>query len=157
MDHKSIHGFLAHMRRAHPLESRLLGPGQMNAIEECAVLPERLRRFEAQNAGSDRTSGVVREETAERSVEDDDKELQIKEEPVEETVEGVDEGLDNYEDDAELRTKRWVETSSGSQAGIDSDTVNEHGKRSRSVSSELEPFKRARPEMIFPKRIERRY
>ena len=178
INHKSIHGFLAHVRRSHPVASRLLGPGQTNAIEECAILPEELGEMADYNGESDSTSNVGAEDAAKVSVEEDEEELRIKDEPVEETEddveenheeirikdepveeteEGLDQGLDSYEDDGELHTKLWIEGSSGSQTRVDPDTLNEHGKRSGSVSSADEPSKRRQPETVFPKRIVRRY
>jgi len=129
----------------------------MNAIEECAVLPERLGRLANHGAVSDHASSAGREDAAGLSVQDDNEELQIKEEPVEETGEGVEQGLDSDEVEAELRDKLWFETFSGSQASIDSDTVNKHGKRGRSGSSDQKPSKRVKPGLLFPKRILRRY
>jgi hypothetical protein len=157
IDHKSIHGFLTHVRRSHPINSILLGPGQMNAIEECAVLPERLGRLPNHGAVSDQASSAGREDAAGLSVQDDNEELQIKEEPVEETGEGVEQELDSDEVEAELRNKLWFGTFSGSQASIDSDTVNQHGKRGRSGSSDQKPSKRLQRGLLFPKRILRRY
>lgn len=137
------------------MESRILGPGQTNAIEECSVLPERFKRWLAdQEAKSDHTSSGGHDDATELSAQDGDEEVHVKEEPVEENGEGIDGGLDDNEEAADLRTKLWVETSSGSQARVEPDTVNEHGKRGRSVSSDHESFKRLK---TYPKRIERRY
>lgn len=158
VNHKSIHGFLAHVRRSHPMASTLLGPGQTNAIEECAISPEQFRKFADHSTDSDLTSSVEREDAPEPvdedEYDDDDEELQIKDEPVEETG-GVDREMEMHGDEVEERTKRWIETSSGSQAGVDPDTVNEHGKHGRSSSSDEEPSKRVKSELIYPKRIVR--
>lgn len=140
------------------MASTLLGPGQTNAIEECAISPEQFRKFADHSTESDLTSSVEREDAPEPvdedEYDDDDEELQIKDEPVEETG-GVDREMEMHGDEVEERTKRWIETSSGSQAGVDPDTVNEHGKHGRSSSSDEEPSKRVKSELIYPKRIVR--